>query len=65
MADTDAEQVSVELSSDEARLVVAALRQFEPYWPSDMDDLDRIELLAEIRAAIVRVSSQLGTPTAT
>ena len=65
MADTDSERVSVELSSDEARLVVAALRQFEPYWPSDMDDLDRIELLAEIRAAIVRVSSQLGTPTAT
>jgi len=63
MADTDSEQVSVELSSDEARLVVAALRQFEPYWPSDMDDLDRIELLAEIRAAIVRVSSQLSTPT--
>jgi len=65
MADTDSERVSVELTSDEARLVVAALRQFEPYWPSDMADLDRIELLAEIRAAIVHVSGQLGAPTST
>jgi len=53
------ERVSVELTPDEVRLVIAALRQFEPYWPSDMDELSRVELLAGIRAAIDHVNASL------
>jgi hypothetical protein len=44
--------MAVELTTSEAKLVVAALQQFEPYWPSDMDDLSRAEVLAEIRDAV-------------
>ena len=58
---TNADHVSIDLTTDEARLVVAALRQFEPYWPSDMNDLDRIELLAAIRTSISTVSERLGS----
>jgi hypothetical protein len=35
-------------------LIVAALRQFEPFWPSGMDDMGRAELLAGIRQGIER-----------
>jgi len=55
-----AERVSVDLTPDEARLVIAALRQFEPFWPSDMDELTRAELLAGIRAAIDHVTASLS-----
>lgn len=51
--------MSVELTDDEAKLVIAALRQFEPYWPSDMDDLSRVDLLAGIRQAIAHVTTSL------
>jgi hypothetical protein len=61
MSANDAERVSVELSPDEARLVIAALRQFEPYWPSDMDELNRVDLLAGIRGAIDNARGQLET----
>jgi hypothetical protein len=54
--------IAVELTPDEARLVVAALRQFEPYWPSDMDDLSRVELLAGIHRGIEHVTEALGDP---
>jgi hypothetical protein len=54
----------VELSADEARLIVAALQQFEPYWPSDLDDLGRAELLAEIRHGIEHVLQVLGAQSA-
>jgi hypothetical protein len=61
MSANDAERVSVELSPDEAKLVIAALRQFEPYWPSDMDELNRVDLLAGIRGAIDNARGQLET----
>jgi hypothetical protein len=60
MADNPAERVSVELTPDEAKLVIAALRKFEPYWPGDLGELDRAELLAGIRVAIDRVTSSLS-----
>jgi hypothetical protein len=56
-----AERVSVDLTPDEARLLIAALRQFEPFWPSDMDALTRSELLAGIRVAIDRVTASLSS----
>lgn len=59
MSTSAPEVVSVDLSPDEAKLIIAALRQFEPYWPSDMDDLGRVELLSGIRVAIDHVSSLL------
>jgi hypothetical protein len=61
MSANDAELVSVDLTSDEVRLVIAALRQFEPYWPSDMDDLSRTDLLTGVRTAIDRVINSLET----
>jgi hypothetical protein len=51
--------VPVELTSAEAKLVIAALRQFEPYWPSDLDDLGQTELLTGIRGAIDHVTTSL------
>lgn len=51
--------MSVELTPDEAKLVIAALRQFEPYWPADMDELSRADLLAGIRVAIDHVATSL------
>ena len=56
-----AERVSIDLTPDEARLVIAALRQFEPSWPSDMDALSRSELLAGVRVAIDRVTKSLSS----
>ena len=56
-----AERVSVELTPDEARLVIVALRQFEPSWPSDMDALTLSELLAGIRVAIDHVTASLSS----
>jgi hypothetical protein len=55
------ERVSVDLTPDEARLVIAALRQFEPFWPSDMDALTRSELIAAIRGAIDHVTASLSS----
>lgn len=49
----------LELSPDEAAIVAAALRQFEPYWPADTNDLSRAELLDNIRTAIDDVTSRL------
>jgi len=48
-----------ETSISEAKLVVAALRRFEPFWPRDMDDMSRAELLAGIRQAIEHLASDL------
>jgi hypothetical protein len=48
------------LTSDEAKLVIAALRQFEPYWPGDMDELARSDLLAGMRQAIDHVTASLA-----
>jgi hypothetical protein len=59
MSDGLADRIGVELTTAEAKLIIAALRQFEPYWPADMDDLSRAELLAEIRGAMDRVASLL------
>ena len=56
-----AERVSIDLTPDEARLVITALRRFEPFWPSDMDELTRTELLAGIRAAIDHVTASLSS----
>lgn len=62
MSEGASERVSIELTPDEARLVIAALKQFEPYWPTGMDDLDRADLLAGIRAAMDHVVASMGTP---
>ena len=59
MSQNDGERVQVELSGQEARLVIAALRQFEPYWPADEDALGRAELLAGVREAIDHVTASL------
>lgn len=61
MGESDTERVSIALTPDEAKLVIAALRRFEPYWPADMDDLTRMELLAGIREAINRVTTSLAS----
>jgi len=61
MSGDRAERVSVDLTPDEARLVIVALRQFEPFWPADMDALTRAELLAGIREAIVQVTASLSS----
>jgi hypothetical protein len=60
MSETASDHVSVELTRDEAKLVIAALRQFEPYWPSDMDELTRGELLEGIRSAIGSITTTLN-----
>jgi hypothetical protein len=59
MTESPSDRIAVEITVAEARLIVAALRQFEPFWPSDMDDLSRVELLAEIRQGIERVRTTL------
>ena len=56
--------IAVELTPDEARLILASLRQFEPFWPSDLDDMSRAELLDGIRQAIGHVVGALD-PTRT
>ena len=61
MTESASERISVELSLPEARLILAALRQFEPFWPSDMEDMDRIELLSGIHQGIDHIRSTLGT----
>jgi hypothetical protein len=61
MTSSPTDTVTVELTGDEARLVLAALLRFEPYWPSDLDDLGRTELLAEIRTAVEHVRSTIDT----
>jgi hypothetical protein len=53
--------IVVALTAEEAMLVLAALRQFEPYWPADLDDLGRGELLAQVRLAIQHVRSTIAT----
>jgi hypothetical protein len=50
----------VELTASEALLVVAALRQFEPFWPASMSDRGRDELLAETRLMIDHAIRKLG-----
>lgn len=62
MPDSAPDPISVELTADEARLIVAALQQFEPYWPSDLDDLGRAELLAELREGVEHVLGVLRSP---
>jgi hypothetical protein len=55
MTEGTSDRIALELTPAEAKLVVAALRRFEPFWPSDMDDMSRAELLAEIRQGVERV----------
>jgi hypothetical protein len=58
--------IAVEFTTAEAKLVVAALRQFEPFWPHDMDDMTRAELLVGIGQGIEHLASELDpehTPT--
>jgi hypothetical protein len=59
MSEVAAGRITVEFTIAEAKLVVAALRQFEPFWPADLDDLGRAELLAGIRQGIERLASEL------
>jgi hypothetical protein len=59
MTENPSDRIAVEVTFKEARVIVAALRQFEPFWPSDMDDMDRVELLTEIRQGIEHVRAVL------
>ena len=60
MTEGVAERMTVELTMAEAKLIVAALRQFEPYWPSDMDDISRADLLEELRGKVVTLVDTFG-----
>jgi hypothetical protein len=60
MDESSSQNVVLELAPPEAAIVAAALRQFEPYWPSDVSDLSRDELLASIRTAIDDVIRRLA-----
>jgi hypothetical protein len=51
------DRIALEFTIAEAKLIVAARRQFEPFWPSDMDDMGRAELLAGIRQGIEHVTA--------
>jgi hypothetical protein len=62
MSEGPADRTVMELTTAEAKLVVAALRQFEPFWPAGADDLTRAQLLAEIRGAIDHLASSLPPP---
>jgi hypothetical protein len=65
MTEGASDRMAVEFTTAEAKLIVAALRQFEPFWPSDMDDMNRAELLAGIRQGVdhvVGVLDQADTP---
>jgi hypothetical protein len=65
MTEGASDRMAVELTTAEAKLIVAALRQFEAFWPSDMDDMTRAELLAGIRQGVdnvVRVLDQADAP---
>jgi hypothetical protein len=55
MTEGPTDRIAVEFTIAEAKLIVAALRQFEPFWPSDLDDMGRAELLAGIRQGIERL----------
>jgi hypothetical protein len=59
MTELPSDRIAVELTTAEAKLVVAALRQFEAFWPSDMDDMSRAELLAGIRQEIEHLARKL------
>jgi hypothetical protein len=59
MTEGSSDRIALEFTTAEAKLIVAALRRFEPFWPSDMDDMSRAELLAGIREGVERVVSAL------
>jgi hypothetical protein len=59
MTESPSDRIAVEFTTAEAKLIVAALRQFEPFWPSDMDNMSRADLLAGIRQGIEHVASVL------
>jgi hypothetical protein len=54
------DRITIALSDEEAMLVLAALRQFEPYWPGDLDDLARDELLARVRASLEHIRATIS-----
>jgi hypothetical protein len=58
------DRIAVEFTIAEAKLIVAALRQFERFWPSDLDDLGRAELLAGIRKGIEHVATVIDSANA-
>jgi hypothetical protein len=60
MDEPNTQNIVLELAPQEAAIVAAALRQFEPYWPADASNLSRAELLAGIRSAIDDVSRRLA-----
>ena len=59
----DTERVQLDLTAREASLVVAALRQFEPYWPAQETPQSQAQLLADLREAIDHILATLQ-PTA-
>jgi hypothetical protein len=59
MSEFPSGRITVEFTLAEAKLVVAALRQFEPFWPRDLDDKGLAELLADIRQGIEHLAGQL------
>ena len=59
MAEAPSDRIVIELTTAQAKLVVAALRQFQPFWPHDMDDMSRAALLAGIRQRIEQLAREL------
>jgi hypothetical protein len=59
MPESPSDRITVEVTAAEAKLIVAALRQIEPFWPSDMDAMSRAELLAGIHQGIEHVRNAL------
>ena len=59
MTEGSTDRIAVEFTVAEAKLIVAALRQFEPYWPADMDAISRAEQLAGIRQGIEHVAAEI------
>jgi hypothetical protein len=59
MTEAPSDRIAVEFTTVEAKLIVAALRQFEPFWPHDMNEMSRAELLAGIRQEITHLAGQL------
>jgi hypothetical protein len=54
------DRITIGLTDEEAMLVLAALKQFEPHWPGDLDDLARQELLARVRGALEHIRATIS-----
>jgi hypothetical protein len=54
------DRLQVELTTGDALIVLAAVRQFEPYWSAGLSEPGRIALLADTREAVERIIRTLS-----